>query len=442
MSITKSNFFAKIAIVLLSMTAIQATFKTTPPNQLPLAQPPTFSSPVDGATNVELSPTFEWNGTLTNATIEIYEGNDFETPRDNLDLNNYEQVLADTILAYTEDLSGITFANDLLYMITNKKSGDRPNREIIITDLEGNIVKFITLSGWQDTEDIVYLGGNSFAIAEEKQGRIYFVDIFPTTTSISKSGQPFVQLSGNKWPTNSDGIEGVSCDKNQNRIYAVDEKTRELHRFDKLDSNPTNTLIPCSIASTLNDLSAIYHLNQQSFDNLDVSDHCLLLSHESNRLIETDPNCNTIHSQLNLPTVLPSGENPKFEGVTMDNQGNIYLVSEHNSFYIYKHKNCNLSKVHTEQPIHQATVNGTSYELDTDLEHDTEYVWRIITDEGCSEFSSFTTVPPPPICNIIDIETTTTCDDNCTPNDPADDTFSIIVSATVEGGRSDLMLQI
>jgi len=102
--------------------------------------------------------------------------------------------------------------------------------------------------------------------------------------------------------------------------------------------------------------------------------------------------------------------------------------------YIYKHPGCNLSRVHTQQPIHQASVNGTSYDLPATnpLKHNTEYVWRIVTNEGCSEFSSFTTAPL--ICTIGDIETTTTCNDNCTPNNPADDTFMITVSATVENG--------
>ncbi len=439
MSNTKSRIFACMAIVLLSITAIQATFETTPNERLPITQtPPTLSSPADGATNVGLSPTFRWNGGLINATFEIYEGNTFEPKRNNLDLGNY--VAVDSLeVINTEDLSGITYVSDenLLYMITNKPSAGRTSREIIITDLNGEVIRTITLSGWNDTEDIVHLGGNNFAIIEEDEGRVYFVDIFPTTSFISKSGKPSVRLfrNGIPWTTFSgDGIEGISYDVTENRIYVVDEKRREIHCFNRGNSSSSNTLKNCSIATTLSDLSGIYHPNQLSvFNNFDVDDHFLLLSHESNTLIEVDPNCNRIYSQRTLPRVLPSGRASKFEGVTMDKQGNLYLVSEFNWLYIYKHENkCHLSKEHTEDPIHQGLVNGTSYNLPISLKPNTDYVWRIKTDEGCSEFSSFRTAPP--ICGINATEIGTTCDDNCTPNNLADDTFTITVSATVENG--------
>lgn len=435
MTYNKGYLFLSIAILLLSFTTIQSTS-----DRSSVILPPTLSSPIDGATNVPLSPTFEFSEQLNNATIEIYEGNDFTLP-DNLDLDGY--VAVDSVqVTNTRDLSGVTYGPDnLLYMITNNASGGRPAREIIITDLEGNFDKAIRLSGWEDTEDIVYLDGNNFAIIEEDRGRVYFANILSNTPSISRSGLrsegltrgngPWTPFAPANNPRDIDGIEGVSYDTDQDRIYVVDEKRRELHSFRRSDTNPTNTLIDCDVASDLNDLSGIYHPNQQNFDNLDVNDHFLLLSHASNTLIETDADCATPYSQLNnLPTVLPSGEDPKFEGVTMDNNGTIYLVSEPNWLYIYKNNNCNLSKVPTGRLAHEDNnVNGASYNLPIKLKNNTEYTWRIRTEEGCSEFSSFMTAP----CTVNVTKTTTHCNDNCTPNDLTDDKFTITVSATVEG---------
>lgn len=420
-----------MAIVLLCLTAIQATFETTPKNHSPITQlPPTLSFPLDGATNVELSPTFQWNGAL-NATIEIYEGNEFEPGRDTLRLGDY-QLVKTVQFDRTLDLSGITYANNRLYMITNRtRSQQGTRREIIVSDTEGIVIKRIGLPAWDDTEDIVYLGGNEFAIAEEKEGAIYRVNISPDIISLAKDPSSAIPLSGTFPDNENDGIEGVSFNPVEDRFYAVDENRIHIHRFDESGSNSGNTFFRDLSGNTsplqFDDLSAIYHLRlSPALRHLDVDDHFLLLSDDSHKLVETDNNFND-YGTIVLPT--PS----QFEGVTIDDNGRMYIVGEPNQLRIYENNNCNLSKIPAGQMVHSDNVIGTLYTLPITLEYDTDYVWRIVTDEGCSEFSSFRTMLPPP-CNITVTETNITCDDNCTASNPADDTFIITVNATVENG--------
>jgi len=289
---TKSKFFACIAIVLLSMTAIQATFETTPPNQLPTTQPPTLSFPVDNATNVEVSPTFKWNETLTNATIEIYEGNTFnDTPRNNLDLNNYQLVNSHKINNVGEDLSGVAYSpvTNSLYMVNNKKP-----IAAYITNLIGGETHQIDLIGFDDVEDIVHIDGNKFAVIEETEGLVNYVDITRQIDEIKHSDVALTdQLSGYPIDSNKDGAEGVSFDPENNDIYVVTEDDFKLHRFSiGSTNNSTNDTELTTVNGSslgLGNLSAIYHLARPSgLDNLAVDGHFLLLSADSEKLVETD----------------------------------------------------------------------------------------------------------------------------------------------------------
>lgn len=428
-----------MAILLLSITTIQATFDK-PDYGKSFFLPPTLTAPADGATDVQLSVTFT-GSRWTNATFEIYEDNTFDKS-DSINLIGYTPVpgYPKTIPSVDNDVSGIAWnpnVPDSLFMINNNPT------EIYVTDLEGRNARKVTLPGFDDTEDIVHISGNTFAIVEEKIHRISYIKITPNISSVSPGDAIRSFKLDITLPSPNKGLEGVSYDAVNNMLYAISERPLRVYRWSAAISGtivPEAFDVPASFG--MSDQSAIYHLSQaQGFDNLNVSNHFLLLSDENHKIVETDINFDDYGSKI-LPRLdegitIPRTDRDftKFEGITIGNQGDIYLVSEENFLYKYSNKNCNRSLIPTGDLVHSETLNENSYSLPTGLlEAEKTYSWRVITSDGqCSDFWSFTTARPD--CNIIVApEIVSACNDNDTPTDSTDDTFTITVTATVTNG--------
>ena len=250
-------------------------------------------------------------------------------------LNDYVLTDSTTIAEISDDLSGVTYnpLTNTLFMITNG------NSRIYETDLEGQIIRSADLLYYSyggnrrhDPEDIVHISGNRYAIAEERLGRIVYIRIDELGHDINLRDSTYAQLPG-IW-NSSDGIEGVSYDPNTDEMYCVVENSSKLLSFDESELNPASTT-QC-IFNNLADVSAVHHLGLTvNFSGMDTDNHILILSHLNGLLIEADDNCNE-YSQL---SVLGN----QVEGVTMDNNGNIYVVGEPNEFYVYSNPNSNLN---------------------------------------------------------------------------------------------------
>ncbi len=243
-------------------------------------------------------------------------------------LSSYELVNGPiSIPNISNDLSGVTYNPETgtLFMITNN------NSRIYETGLDGQFIRSIILSNANDTEDIVHTGGTTFAIAEERLGEIVYVDIanaglIDLATITNRSELP------GTWGANN-GLEGVSYDPATDRIFTVKEKSNiNLYNFTKADGNvnPAGCNLGASITPGITDAAAVHHLGLTDGVNAPngISDRMLVLSQESNVLLEVDENCNE-YSRLNG---MPGAQ---IEGVTMDNDGNIYVVGEPNELYIY-----------------------------------------------------------------------------------------------------------
>jgi uncharacterized protein YjiK len=85
---------------------------------------------------------------------------------------------------------------------------DEPERLVEFTD-EGEFLSEVELKGFQDTEGLCHLGGDYFAIAEERKMRITLVEIPQGTTRIDDDG-PRIDL--NEKAKKNKGLEGgVGC---------------------------------------------------------------------------------------------------------------------------------------------------------------------------------------------------------------------------------------
>ncbi len=388
MSKTKSQILVLAAMLLLLVAAHAA-----PDDSYNWSVAPVLIAPSNGATDVIPPVQLQWGGVSGTANIEIYRCASGQSGTDNINLNGYQKVIGPkNISTIGNDLSGVTYnpLTNSLFMIKNKQS------KIYETDLSGNVTRTINLTNYDDPEDIAHLYGTKFAIAEEKKGRILFVDIYASTSSINLANAPYTQLQGTWNP--GDGIEGVSYNPAANNMYAVVEVPMELHRFPRSlsTSTPSGTFVgTCNLELNpfnITDVSAIHHLGLTSgLSELNVGNHFLLLSDESHALIEADDNCNQ-YSRLNLP-----GTGTQLEGVTMDNDGNIYVVGEPYQFYKYSNPNLDLNPSNLGTLVHNANASGGTYTIpDNILQAGTEYCWRVRAGGQWSEVWSFTPGAKPP----------------------------------------------
>lgn len=230
----------------------------------------------------------------------------------------------------SDNLSGVTYnpLTNNLYMVTNSP-------EVIYqTELDGTVLRTIELNGFYDTEGIIHIEGTRFAVTEERIGNIAFFDIPPSNVDISidYNDAEIASLADEFGPWEpqvsnmNKGLEGVSYNPATNRVYAVKEQAARYYSFDGTSPFPdpiTDVDDFCTNADFgFSDIAGIHHMGLTFLGSMEV----LLLGEDDKTLIHIDGNCNEI-SRLSLDMRQP-------EGVTMDNNGNIYIVGERNELLI------------------------------------------------------------------------------------------------------------
>jgi len=407
-------FNKKLLTLAVVVSLLFGNLKANPNLTSDFFAPPTLVAPANGATGVTPPIQLQWSGSSGTVAIEIYEGcTEGGTPStpNSIDLGGYQQTAGPiTVGGISADLSGVTYnpLTNTLFMITNKSS------KITETTLSGGFIRSITLNGFNDPEGIAHIEGNSYAITEERQGRVLYISIYSHTTVLNLSNMLYTQIPG---ISNNEGLEGVTRNSVTGDYYAVKEKNaRTLYKYNGTSTTP-NLLQTCDIQANsfgMSDVSDVFHLSiPTGLANLEVSDKILILSDESSRVVEIDNNCN-LYSTLYLPS---SGT--QHEGITMDNNGTIYVVSEPNLLYIFENPNLDLnpsndSSLQGGTLVYSATSGASSFTIpEGALEADTEYCWRVRSGNEWSEMWSFTAgnIPPPDGDVIVDSTVSTSSDD-------------------------------
>jgi len=233
----------------------------------------------------------------------------------------------------SDDISGLTYnkETDTLFGVTNDPS------QIVEMSKEGNILRIIPINGIADVEGIAHIGHNKYVITEESAQRIHEVKIDQNTQKISEDNLKKLKLGFGKLKNNK-GLEGVEWDASRESLFVVKEKhpmrvfeikgfpPKKHHIFDV----SVNEWIPKkSDAAHLTDLSSIFI--HQPTGNI------LLLGEESKLIAEYDYEGNIL-SMLRLKQGYHNLSNdvPQAEGLAIDKDDYIYLVSEPNLFYRFK----------------------------------------------------------------------------------------------------------
>lgn len=238
------------------------------------------------------------------------------------------------IAGIDSDVSGLTYDPDrgTLFAITNK----RP--EIIELSLRGDVLRRIPLSGLEDPEAIEYVGPGRYVVTDERRQALVELSIDETTTRLDAQGMRQLVIgigrNGNK------GFEGLAYDRVGDRLFVAKEKSplriyevvgfvapeNVANRSLQILDNPER-----DAALAVRDISSLHHDAQ--------SGHLLVLSDDSRAVIEIDGD-----GRLLGRMSLTAGEHalsldvPQAEGMSMDDRGNLYVVSEPNLFYAFSRR--------------------------------------------------------------------------------------------------------
>ncbi|MCU9948054.1 SdiA-regulated domain-containing protein [Pseudomonas sp. PDM13] len=236
---------------------------------------------------------------------------------------------AQPIEGLDDDVSALTYDPDRHSLLT--VTNQRP--QIIEMSLDGHIVRRIDLHGFGDPEAIEYVSKGVYVITDERLQRLVKVRLEEDTTQLDASESQQLSLgiglNGNK------GFEGLAYDPAGQRLFVAKERDPvriyEIHGFPH--SNPDKPFAVHVVDDPERD-AGLFVRDLSSLQYDDRSGHLLALSDESRLVLEINADGKPI-SSLSLLRGMHGLKRsvPQAEGVAMDNEGNLYLVSEPNLFY-------------------------------------------------------------------------------------------------------------
>ncbi|EOW1554660.1 SdiA-regulated domain-containing protein [Pseudomonas aeruginosa] len=228
-----------------------------------------------------------------------------------------------------DNLSALSYDSErkVLVSVTNQPP------QMVELSLDGHLLRRVALHGFSDPEAIEYIGPGRYVIADEREQRLVEAYIAPGAESFDATDAPRVALglglNGNK------GFEGLAYDSGKRRLLVA--KERDPLRIYGIDGFPrTSPQAPFDIRVTADEArdAQLFVRDLSSLDYDAASGHLLALSDESRLLLELDREGHPI-STLSLLAGQQGLDHsvPQAEGVAMDDQVVIYLISEPNLFY-------------------------------------------------------------------------------------------------------------
>ncbi len=230
----------------------------------------------------------------------------------------------------TRNLSGLTYAspkNTLFAVINNPPA-------VAELSTEGVLRRLIPITGLKDTEGISHVRDTWFLISDEKDQSIHLVQITPDTEKLTIDSPPILKLDFGFF--HNLGFEGASWDSRHDLLYLVQERLPIRILFvDGLLPDPSGPERSLSVSShALPWPHRLALLDLSSLMRHEISGRLLLLSDASKMLFEYNA-----EGQLAYVMRLRAGAHglraaiPQAEGVTMDHEGRLFIVSEPNLFY-------------------------------------------------------------------------------------------------------------
>jgi uncharacterized protein YjiK len=222
-------------------------------------------------------------------------------------------------------------ASDLTYNPETKTlfavMGKKPF--LVELTLQGDVLRKMPLLGWSNPEGVAFMENGLLAITDERKHTLSIIQLDADTRELTYKSFPHYDLGASK--NQNKGFEGIVWDPDNHQLILGEERPPALFTW-KSDGSQMlkgDKQIHTSDELDLRNLSAL------AIDRR--TGHMLVLSADSHLLLELDEN----GEQVSFMTLL-GGFNglkdtiPRAEGVTVDEAGIIYIVSEPNLFYRFE----------------------------------------------------------------------------------------------------------
>jgi uncharacterized protein YjiK len=254
---------------------------------------------------------------------------------DSIWLTDYRVVIeAQPIVGLDDDVSALTYDPDRrsLFTVTNQ------NSELIELSLDGRVLRRVKLTGFGDAEAVEYISPGLYVITDERRQRLIKVRLDEDSREIDAANAEQlslgIELSGNK------GFEGLAYDSVGQRLFVA--KERDPLRIYEIHGFPHSDPAQPFAVHVLDDLERDAGLFVRDLSSLQYDQrtgHLLALSDESRLVLEL----NVAGKPISSLSLLAGQQGlkasvPQAEGVAMDNDGNLYLISEPNLFYLFRKK--------------------------------------------------------------------------------------------------------
>ncbi|WP_223488217.1 SdiA-regulated domain-containing protein [Pseudomonas sp. A-RE-19] len=203
------------------------------------------------------------------------------------------------------------------------------NPFLVELTLQGDVLRKMPLVGWSNPEGVTVMGNGLLAITDEREHLLSIVKVDADTRELNIANFPKYDLGPSK--NQNKGFEGVVWDARNQQILLGEERPPALFSW-KSDGSQTLKGDKQKLSS---DELDIRNLSALAVDPR--TGHTLVLSADSHLLLELDEK----GEQVSFMTLL-GGFNglkktiPRAEGVTMDEAGTLYMVSEPNLFYRFE----------------------------------------------------------------------------------------------------------
>lgn len=203
------------------------------------------------------------------------------------------------------------------------------NPFLVELTLQGDVLRKMPLVGWINPEGVTVMGNGLLAIVDEREHMLSIVKVDADTRELKRDDFPKYDLGPSK--NQNKAFEAITWDARNQRLLLGEERPPALFTW---KSDGTQTLTGDKQKLPNDDLD-IRNLSALAIDPR--TGHTLVLSADSHLLLELDEK----GEQVSFMTLL-GGFNglkntiPRAEGVTMDEQGTLYMVSEPNLFYRFE----------------------------------------------------------------------------------------------------------
>ena len=238
-------------------------------------------------------------------------------------------VEAQVIDGLSDDVSALTYDPDRrsLFTVTNQRA------ELIELSLAGKILRRMPLTGFGDAEAVEYISPGIYVISDERAQRLFKVHVDDNTRWLDAADSEQLSLglglNGNK------GFEGLAYDSQGRRLFVA--KERDPLRILEITGFPGDEQrLNLQVTDDQRRDRRLFVRDLSSLQFDERSGHLLALSDESRLVIELDLAGRPI-STLSLLRGMHGLKRsvPQAEGLAMDEQGTLYLVSEPNLFYVF-----------------------------------------------------------------------------------------------------------